>query len=67
MATARDWQPKVEIVKKLKCPPYIAVTETSGLVAMLELTVSWEDLLEEASERKKTSTRSECQRKGWKT
>lgn len=63
MATAQDWQLKVDLGRQLRFPVTIAetslgpeivlVSETSRQVVLLELTVHWEDGMEEAYERKR--------------
>lgn len=63
LATARDWQLKVDLGRQLKFPDTIAVTtlrpdmvlvsETTKQVVMLELTVPWEDRMEKAFEKKR--------------
>ncbi|XP_063050108.1 uncharacterized protein LOC134444859 [Engraulis encrasicolus] len=80
LATARDWQLKVDLGRQLKFPENIAVTtlrpdmvlvsETTRQVVLLELTVPWEDRMEEAFERKRAKYEelaSECRSRGWKT
>lgn len=56
LATARDWQLKVDLGRQLKFPQNIAVTlwpdmvlvsETTRQVVLLELTVPWKDRMEE--------------------
>ena len=80
LATARDWQLKVDLGKQLKFPENIAVTtlrpdivlvsEGTKQVVLLELTVPWEDRMEEAFERKRAKYEelaSECRSRGWRT
>ena len=80
LATARDWQLKVDLGRQLKFPENIAVTtlrpdmvlvsETTRQVVLLELTVPWEDRMEEAFERKRAKYEElagECQNRGWRT
>ncbi|XP_077372334.1 uncharacterized protein LOC144033646 [Festucalex cinctus] len=80
LATAQDWQLKVDLGKQLKFPENIAVTtlrpdivlvsETTRQVVLLELTVPWEDRMEEAFERKRAKYEElagECRSRGWKT
>lgn len=59
LTTAQDWQLMVDLVRQLKFPTHIAVTslrpdiilsEATKQLALIELTVSWEDRLEEALE-----------------
>ncbi|XP_075315189.1 uncharacterized protein LOC142375145 [Odontesthes bonariensis] len=79
LATARDWQLKVDLGRQLKFPENIAVTtlrpdmvlvsETTRQVVLLELTVPWEDRIEEAFERKRAKNEelsSECRSRGWR-
>ncbi|XP_062387675.1 uncharacterized protein LOC134076569 [Sardina pilchardus] len=80
LATARDWQLKVDLGRQLKFPENITVTtlrpdmvlvsETSRQVVLLELTVPWEDRMEEAFERKRAKYEGlvgDCRSSGWKT
>ena len=80
LATARDWEPKVDLGKQLKFPEAVAKTTlrqdivltsvASKQVILLELTVPWEDRLEEANERKRamySELVEECQNNGWQT
>lgn len=63
LATARDWQLKVDLGRQLKFPENIAVTtlrpdivlvpDTTSQVVLLELTVPWEERMAEAFERKR--------------
>ena len=67
-ATTQDWQLSVDLVKQLKFPRHIVTTtlrpdillvsEVTKNTVMLELTVQWEDRLEKAHERKKTSMKN---------
>ncbi len=62
LATARDWQLLVDLEQQLKFPNRIVTTtlrpdvvllsDSTKQVVLLELTVPWEDRLEEAFERK---------------
>lgn len=48
----------------------VLVSETPRQVDLLELTVPWEDRMEEASERKRAKYEElagECRRRGWRT
>lgn len=80
LATARDWQLQVDVGKQLKFPANIATTslrpdmvltsESTKQVVLLELTVPWEDRIDEANERKRakySELTSECRSNGWKT
>ena len=79
LATAQDWELKVDLGKQLKFPETVATTtlwpdmqlisETSKQIILLELTVLWEDRIEEANERKRakyTELVEECQNNGWR-
>ncbi|KAI4881119.1 hypothetical protein NFI96_020517, partial [Prochilodus magdalenae] len=79
LATARDWQLLVDLGRQLRFPDIIVATTLrpdmvlmSGAtkqVVLLELTVPWEDRMEEAKERKKAKYAdlvAECRRNGWK-
>ena len=79
LATARDWQLQVDLGRQLKFPANIATTslrpdmvltsESTKQVVLLELTVPWEDRIEEANERKRAKYMeliSECRSNGWK-
>lgn len=64
LATARDWQFHVDLGKQLKFPEDISATslrpdtvltsESTKQVVLLELTVLWEDQIEEANQWKRT-------------
>ena len=73
-----DWELLADVNGKLVFPQHISVTtlrpdmvmwsDASQQVHLIELTVPWEDNLEEAYERKKLkydALRDECVRKGW--
>ncbi|KAK7919076.1 hypothetical protein WMY93_010360 [Mugilogobius chulae] len=77
--TAKDWKLLVDLEKQLKFPSHITKTslrpdivlfsDSTKQVVMLELTVPWEDRLEEAFERKLTKYEQlteSCQGAGWK-
>ncbi len=79
LATARDWQLLVDLEQQLKFPNRIVTTtlrpdvvllsESTKQVVLLELTVPWEDRLEEAFERKLAKYEglvSECRQAGWR-
>lgn len=79
LATARDWQLLVDLEQQLKFPNHIVTTtlrpdivllsESTKQVVLLELTVPWEDRLEEAFERKLAKYEglvSECRQAGWR-
>ena len=76
---ARDWQMQVDLDRRLVFPPEIAMTtlrpdlvlwsNTCKLVYIIELTVPWEDAVEEAYERKKlrySNLAAEAEDRGWK-
>ncbi|XP_063054019.1 uncharacterized protein LOC134448252 [Engraulis encrasicolus] len=79
LTSARDWQLLVDLEKQLKFPSHIAATtlrpdvvlvsNATKQVIMLQLTVPWEDRLEEAFERKLSTYSglvSDCQQSGWR-
>ncbi|XP_061101211.1 uncharacterized protein LOC133130563 [Conger conger] len=79
LTSARDWQLLVDLERQLKFPSHIAATtlrpdivlvsESTKQAVMLELTVPWEDRLEEAFERKLSKYAglvSDCQQAGWR-
>ncbi|XP_063080140.1 uncharacterized protein LOC134470047 [Engraulis encrasicolus] len=78
LTTARDWQLLVDLGRQLRFPDNIASTTlrpdmvltstSSRQVVLLELTVPWEDRMEEAQERKRAKYAdlvAECRRNGW--
>ncbi|XP_039504261.1 uncharacterized protein LOC120460516 [Pimephales promelas] len=79
LAKARDWHLLVDLGTQLRFPDTIAVTTlrpdmvlmsaASKQVVLLELTVPWEERMEEAQERKRAKYAdlvAECRRNGWK-
>ncbi|XP_073696141.1 uncharacterized protein [Garra rufa] len=79
LATARDWELSVDLGKQLKFPETVAITtlrpdivltsEASKQVIILELTVPWEDRMEEANERKRakySQLMEGCRNNGWR-
>ncbi|XP_049442747.1 protein starmaker-like [Epinephelus fuscoguttatus] len=75
----QDWELKVDLGRQLKFPETVTITslrpdlvlisEASEQVILLELTVPWEDCIEEASERKRakyTELVEECRSNGWR-
>ncbi|XP_056097411.1 uncharacterized protein LOC130076370 [Rhinichthys klamathensis goyatoka] len=79
LATARDWELAVDLGKQLKFPEAVAITtlrpdivltsEASKQVILLELTVPWEDRMEEANERKRAKYSQlveGCRSNGWR-
>lgn len=80
MCTANDWEFLVDLKTQLKFPPEIAVTRkrpdmilwsrSTKQVILMELTVPWEEGIDEAYERKMLSYSElveECRSRGWKT
>ena len=74
-----DWQMQVDLGRRLTFPPEIAKTtlrpdivlwsNTSKLVYIIELTVPWEEAVEEAYERKKlryADLAATAEDRGWK-
>ncbi|KAJ8011010.1 hypothetical protein DPEC_G00053760 [Dallia pectoralis] len=79
LGIADDWEMRVDLGRQLKFPEKIAVTslrpdivlwsQTTRQVALIELTVPWEERIEEAHERKLgnyQSLISESQQGGWR-
>ncbi len=79
LATANDWQLSADLVKQLKFPQHIVrttlrpdillVSEEMKNIILMELTVPWEDHLDEAHERKRTKYEElviDCRKQGWK-
>lgn len=77
--TAQDWQLEVDLGRQLKFPQHVVktslrpdnvlVSEATRNLVMLELTVPWEDRMEEAFERKRVKYDglvSNCHNQGWK-
>ncbi|KAI2645803.1 Regulatory protein RecX [Labeo rohita] len=77
---ALDWQLQVDLGKQLRFPQHIVTTslrpdmiitsEVSKQLIMLELTMPWEERIEEANERKRTKYQElveECRERGWRT
>lgn len=80
LTTAADWQLQVDLGKQLKFPAKITSTrlrpdmiimsESTKQLIMLELTVPWEERMEEANERKRAKYQElveECRNQGWRT
>ena len=78
LAAARDWKMAADLKEALHFPHHIAHTQewpdiviwsdTVKRVIIVELTVPWEENMEEAFERKKLryeNLRMECEDKGW--
>ncbi len=79
LTTARDWKLQIDLRRQLKFPEYIVATslrpdvvltsESTKQVVLVELTVPWEDRVEEANERKRANYSelvTECRSNGWK-
>lgn len=79
LASANDWEMRADLKKQLKFPEEIALTSLrpdivlwsrgTKQVVLIELTVPWEDRMEEAHERKLKKYQGlilESQQKGWK-
>ncbi|XP_063058826.1 uncharacterized protein LOC134452393 [Engraulis encrasicolus] len=80
LTTATDWQLDVDLGKQLKIPARITstrlrpdmiiVSDSTKQLIILELTVPWEERMEEANERKRAKYQElveECRSQGWKT
>ena len=79
LAIAQGWQLEVDLETQLRFPQHIdrttlrpdilQVSESTKNIIIMELTVPWEDRLEEAHERKKTKYEHlviDCRMQGWK-
>ena len=79
LSSASDWELQADFGRQLKFPEHVTSTSlrpdlvltsaSSKQVLLLELTVPWEDRMEEANERKRLKYQElieECQRRGWK-
>nr|BAC82598.1 reverse transcriptase [Takifugu rubripes] len=79
LTTARHWKLQVDLGRQLNfpehisatslCPDMVLTSESMKQVVLVELTVPWEDRLEEANERKRAKYANlviECQNNGWK-
>ena len=80
LTSANDWQLEVDLGKQLKFPSRITstrlrpdmiiVSDSTKQLIILELTVPWEERMDEANERKRAKYQElveECRRQGWKT
>ena len=80
LTSANDWQLEVDLGKQLKFPSRITstrlrpdmiiVSDSTKQLIILELTVPWEERMDEANERKRSKYQElvdECRRQGWKT
>nr|XP_061841396.1 uncharacterized protein LOC133622576 [Nerophis lumbriciformis] len=78
--TAPDWQLHVDLGKQLRFPQHIVktslrpdmiiISEASKHLIMLELTVPWEERIEEANEKKRAKYQElveDCRGRGWRT
>ncbi|CAC5407387.1 unnamed protein product [Mytilus coruscus] len=79
LGTATDWQMLVDLKQKLQFPPQIAVTNqrpdiviwsaSTKQAILLELTVPWEERIQDANERKRLKYQdllAECRDNGWR-
>ena len=79
LASARDWRMLVDLEQQLRFPSHIIATnlrpdivltsDSTRQAVLIELTVPWEDRLEEAYERKLSKYSKlvgDCQQAGWK-
>ncbi len=80
LSTARDWAMTVDLERQLKIPTHITqsklrpdiilVSEAAEQLILLELTVPWEERMEEAQERKREKYQElvdDCLRNGWRS
>lgn len=80
LTSATDWELDVDLGKQLKFPARITATrlrpdmiilsDSTKQLIMLELTVPWEERMDEANERKRAKYQElveECRRQGWRT
>ena len=80
LSSAPDWQLRVDLINQLKFPPHITRTslrpdivlfsDSTKQVILLELTVPWEENMEEAYERKLSKYQElleSCRTSGWRT
>ena len=80
LSTASDWELRVDLQRQLKFPAHVTTTSlrpdivlssvSASQVLLLELTVPWEERIEEAYERKRSKYQElveQCQRGGWRT
>lgn len=79
LTSATDWELRVDLGRQLKFPDFITTTALRPDIVLssvslrqallIELTVPWEDRIEEANERKRAKYQElveQCQRRGWK-
>lgn len=79
LATAGDWEMRADLRRQLKFPEEMMSTslrpdivlwsKATKQVILVELTVPWEERIEEAHELKRKKYQAlahECQQKGWK-
>lgn len=80
LASTSDWQLRIDLGKQLKFPDHITSTtlhpdivtfsDTTRQLIMVELTVPWEESMEEAYERKHAKYQElveQCKNQGWNT
>ncbi|CAM4610300.1 unnamed protein product [Leuciscus chuanchicus] len=80
LTTATDWQLEVDHGKQIKIPTriistwlhpdMIIVSDSTKQLILLELTVPWEERMDEANERERAKYQElaeECRRQGWHT
>lgn len=80
LPTANDWKLRADLKRKLVFPEEILSTNlrpdivmwspNTKQVVIVELTVPWEERIEEANERKRlkySELQADCASKGWKT
>ena len=80
LATCNDWQMRADVNRQLAFPQHIAITnlrpdivlwsQTKKKVVLIELTVPYEERVDEAHERKRLKYQElveQCQDKEWKT
>ena len=80
LTSATDWRLEVDLGKQLKFPARITptrlrpdmiiVSDSTKQLIILELTVPWEERMDEANDRKRTKYQElvdDCKRQGWRT
>ncbi len=75
LSTARDWGMTVDLERQLKIPTHITqsklrVSKATQQLILMELTVSWEERMEVAQERKREKFQElveNCRKNGWRT
>nr|BAC82600.1 reverse transcriptase [Danio rerio] len=79
LSMTRDWVMSVDLERQLKIPPHVTqstlrpdiilVSEATRQLTLLELTVPWEERMEEAQERKRGKYQElveQCRMNGWR-